>query len=99
MEQFADPEYARRTLTPTLVIAAGGDRVVDTGAIERFAVRLKAGGLVVIPYARHEILMERDVFREQFWAAFDAFVPGTRDELVALEAAQEMIEGVVEARV
>jgi lysophospholipase len=34
----------------------------------------------VIPGARHEILMERDEFREQFWAAFDAFVPGTPDE-------------------
>ena len=25
------------------------------------------------------LLMERDEFREQFWAAFDAFVPGTPD--------------------
>ena len=39
--------------------------------------RLKAGRVIVIPGARHEILMERDVLREQFWAAFDAFVPGT----------------------
>ena len=99
MEQFGDPEYPRRTLTPILVIAAGDDRIVDTRAIERFAVRLKAGGLVVIPHARHEIMMERDEFREQFWAAFDAFVPGTRDELTALENAQDIIEGVGESRV
>jgi lysophospholipase len=26
--------------------------------------------------SRHEILQERDSIREQFWAAFDAFVPG-----------------------
>jgi lysophospholipase len=25
----------------------------------------------------HEVLMEQDPFREQFWAAFDAYVPGT----------------------
>ncbi len=92
MEKFADPEFARRTLTPILVIAAGADRVVDTGAIERFATRLKAGRLIVIPYARHEILMERDEFRDQFWAAFDAFIPGTRDELKALVSAQDVIE-------
>jgi lysophospholipase len=33
----------------------------------------------VIPGARHEILMERDAIREQFWAAFDAFIPGSPD--------------------
>jgi lysophospholipase len=78
MARFTDPEFPRRTLTPTLVIASGADMVVDTSAIERFSTRLKAGRLVVIPHARHEIMMERDVFREQFWAAFDAFLPGTR---------------------
>ncbi len=92
MEKFEDPEYPRRTLTPILVIAAGADRVVDTGATERFATRLKAGRLIVIPYARHEILMERDAIREQFWAAFDAFIPGTREELKALVTAQDVIE-------
>jgi lysophospholipase len=29
---------------------------------------------VTIAGARHEPLMERDEFREQFWAAFDSFV-------------------------
>ena len=33
--------------------------------------------LFVIVGAQHEILMEQDRFRSQFWAAFDAFVPGT----------------------
>jgi hypothetical protein len=36
--------------------------------------------------------MERDEFREQFWAAFDAFIPGARDELQAIETAQGWIE-------
>ena len=84
MDSFADPEYPRRTLTPTLVVAAGDDRVVDTGATEHFASRLKAGRLLVLDHAAHEILMERDVFRERFWAAFDAFVPGQREEYGAL---------------
>ncbi len=92
MQQFADPEYPRRVLTPSLVIAAGDERVVDGQAVEVFATRLKAGRHVVIPYARHEILMERDVFRQQFWAAFDAFIPGARGELRAIETAQGWIE-------
>jgi lysophospholipase len=76
MRRFADPEFPRRTLTPTLVIASGADVVVDTLAIERFSTRLKAGALLVVPQARHEIMMERDWLRARFWAAFDAFVPG-----------------------
>ena len=73
MRNFADSEFPRRTLTPTLVFCAGGDRIVDNNAMERFTHYLKAGRLIALPYARHEILMERDQFRAQFWAAFDAF--------------------------
>ena len=73
MRQFADVEFPRRTLTPTLVFTAGSDPIVDNGAVERFARRLKAGRMIEIPFARHEILLEKDRFREQFWASFDAF--------------------------
>ena len=70
----------RRTLTPMLIIAAGDDRIVATAAIEAFSSRLKAGHFITLPQARHDLLMERDVFRSQFWAAFDAFVPGVDDD-------------------
>ena len=43
--QFEDFDYPRSILTPTLVFAAGKDRVADTGACERFAERLRAGRL------------------------------------------------------
>jgi len=77
MKDFADAEYPRRVLTPMLVFSAGDDRVVDSRAVERFAQRLKAGSVIAIPNARHEIMMERDSIRSQFWAAFDAFIPGS----------------------
>jgi lysophospholipase len=76
MSRFEDPHYPREILTPSLVIASGADRVTDTQACERFSARMRAGRLIVIEGAQHEILIERDVFRDQFWAAFDAFVPG-----------------------
>ena len=79
MKRFADPRYAMKIRLPTLIVAAGADPVCATPATERFASRLKAGRVIVLPGARHEILMERDVIREQFWAAFDAFIPGTPD--------------------
>jgi lysophospholipase len=76
MRRFEDMEYPRRILTPVLILAAGADRLVDTSAVEQFASRLKAGKCITLARARHEILMERDVFRELFWAAFDSFLPG-----------------------
>jgi lysophospholipase len=79
MKRFADPRYASRIRLPILIVAAGADPVCATPAMERFASRLKAGRVIVIPGAKHEILMERDALREQFWAAFDAFIPGTPD--------------------
>jgi lysophospholipase len=100
MKRFTDPRYALKIRLPTLIIAAGADPVCATPATERFASRLKAGHAIVIPGARHEILMERDVIREQFWAAFDAFIPGSPDKVfvvhedaVAAESAAEQLDG------
>jgi lysophospholipase len=84
---------------PTLVVAAGADAVCATPVIERFAARLKGGHAIVIPGARHEILMERDPIRDDFWAAFDAFVPGTPDPSFGPSAAQEGEDGLMEPAV
>jgi lysophospholipase len=59
------------------MIASGRDETVSTSAIEDFAGRLRAGSHLIIAGARHEMMMETDRYRAQFWAAFDAFVPGT----------------------
>ena len=77
MTGFADQAYAGRLRQPLLLVAAGADQIVSTPATGAFAVRLRAGSHLVIPGAKHELLMEQDRYREQFWAAFDAFVPGT----------------------
>lgn len=76
MDRLTAPAAALGVRVPTLVIAAGLDPVVSTPAIERFAARLKTGPALVLPTARHEILMETDAIRARFWAAFDAFIPG-----------------------
>lgn len=76
MERFEHPRYAVETLTPILIVAAGADRIVDTAATERFAIRLKAGRCLTIPNSRHQLIMEREIVSTQFWAAFDAFIPG-----------------------
>jgi lysophospholipase len=77
MRRFDDPIFPRRANTPILIIASGADRVTDCAATERFAARLRGGRIIVIEGAEHEIMLERDVLRDQFWAAFDAFIPGS----------------------
>lgn len=77
MTSFDELNYAERLRQPILIVAAGQDQVVSTPLIGQFATRLRIGSHLVIHGARHEILMEADRFRLQFWAAFDAFVPGT----------------------
>jgi lysophospholipase len=77
MHTFRAVHYPSQIRQPILMLAASSDMVVSTSAIEEFAYHLRAGSHLVIAGARHEILQEQDRYRGQFWAAFDAFVPGT----------------------
>jgi lysophospholipase len=76
IERVGDEKFAPKVRVPVLMLAASDDKIVDSEAVEGLAVRLRAGSQIVLRGARHEILQERDSIREQFWAAFDAFVPG-----------------------
>jgi lysophospholipase len=77
MAELGSEKFAPRIRVPALMVAAGDDQIVSSEAIEDLASRLRAGShLVLRGGARHEILQERDSIRDQFWAAFDAFVPG-----------------------
>jgi lysophospholipase len=76
MAEFRSPEFAGRIRQPVLMLAAGDDTIVSTPANAAFARHLPAGSHRVIAGAKHEILQEDDRYREQLWAAFDAFMPG-----------------------
>lgn len=93
MKRFTDPRYGLKIRLPILVIAGGADRVCSTPAIERFSARLKSGHAIVLPGARHEIMMETDEIRELFWIAFDAFIPGTPETSLA---ARKLAESAAE---
>jgi len=77
MRRMQERSYPANVRQPMLIVAGGSDVVVSNAAIEDFASLLRAGSHLVIVGALHEILMEQDRYRSQFWAAFDAFVPGT----------------------
>jgi lysophospholipase len=76
VQRVGREKFAPRIRVPVLMLAASDDQIVVSDAIEALSVRLRAGSQIVLRGARHEILQERDSIREQFWAAFDAFVPG-----------------------
>jgi lysophospholipase len=69
---------AKPIVTPVLLYGAGHDRVVVTSETRLFAGRMPRGTYKQIDGAEHEILMERDIFRAQFWQAFDAFMAGIK---------------------
>ncbi len=77
MDILAEPDFPPSVRVPALVVVAGGDRVVSPRAAEELGLCLRGGGHVTIDGAQHELMMEADFYRNQFWAAFDAFVPGS----------------------
>ncbi len=68
------PGYAEAIHTPCLLFAAGHDLVCNSASLRVFADRMPQARMVEIAGAEHEILQDRDIFRDQLWAAFDAFM-------------------------
>ncbi len=74
MKTVMAPGYAEAIVTPTLIIGAGRDRIVDVSVDAAFAARMPKGSFVEFEDAEHEILMENDAIRARFWSVFDAFI-------------------------
>jgi lysophospholipase len=77
MRTMSERSYPARIRQPILIVSAGLDVVVSNAAIEEFATYLRTGSHLEVVGSKHELLMEQDRYRSQFWAAFDAFVPGS----------------------
>jgi lysophospholipase len=80
MVRVRRPEHLASIEVPTLILAAGADALVPVGEVERLASYFRAGRVIVIPHARHEIFQEVDRYRVQALAAIDAFFPETADQ-------------------
>jgi lysophospholipase len=73
IHEFAQPKFAEMVRVRTLIVAAGSDQITSVSASKEFSARSRAIRRVVVTGAKHELLMERDEFRAQFWSAFDSF--------------------------
>ena len=60
--------------TPLLMVGAGKDRICVTPQTRAFAEAAPHAEYVEIKDAEHEILMERNPIRAEFWKTFDAFM-------------------------
>ena len=78
-DRLAAPDLADTVPAPVMLVNSGADTVVSRLAIETMARRLRNPAYVLIHGARHEVMMEREVYAAQFWAAFDAFIPGSSE--------------------
>ena len=58
---------------PALIVAAGADPIVEPSSNEDFAA-MSGATFAVVPGALHELFLERDELREQFFSAFDSFL-------------------------
>ena len=64
---------AAQVKTPTLIISAGGDPIVDPASHRDFAQKSGAN-LKVVPGARHELFLEADEYRDQFFTIIDEYL-------------------------
>jgi lysophospholipase len=74
MARVRSKSFADEIVTPLLVFGAGKDRIVKTPAIREYVHWLPKADYVEIADAEHEILMENDKTRAEFWRAFDTFI-------------------------
>lgn len=73
MDHITSPGYFKGITTPFLFVLAGDDRIVSTPAAKAACAHAPHGECLVVDGALHEVMMERDRLRDQFWYAFDGF--------------------------
>jgi lysophospholipase len=72
MDAFVQPGAFAHLRIPILVATAGNELLVDNTRHETVTELLPNATHMTIAAAKHEILMERDEVRHEFWNAFDA---------------------------
>ncbi|WP_377290922.1 alpha/beta fold hydrolase [Rhizobium sp. SG2393] len=73
-------EHLTRITIPTLVLAPTADRLVPHISVENLCRIFRAGHMVPVDGARHELFQEADRYRSQAIAAILAFIPGSVEE-------------------
>ncbi|MFC3074434.1 alpha/beta fold hydrolase [Shinella pollutisoli] len=86
MGRVTRQEHLTRIRIPTLLLCPTADALVPRRAVGALARIFRAGRLIEIDGARHELFQEADRYRAQALAAIEAFIPGSDDEGTSLGA-------------
>ena len=70
-EAFMQPNAFAHIRIPILVASASEEQLVDNASHPQVVEQLPEARHIIINGAKHEILMETDELRDQFWAEFD----------------------------
>lgn len=87
MDDILKPERLKDLKTPVLIISAEDDRLVSSATHQSLAEAYDLIDAVMVKEALHEILMERDAFRAEYWAHFDRFTAPLFADAGAVSAA------------
>lgn len=71
------PVYCKNMNTPCLIISAARDQKANLVQIRLLTEKLRFADNLIIPAATPNVLRNSAYQRNQFWAAFDAFIPGS----------------------
>lgn len=72
IEGFQQPGAFAHLRMPVLIVTAGKEALVDNASHDAVASGLPDATRLVLPDSKHEVLMEQDAIRAEFWTAFDA---------------------------
>ncbi|MCA1406016.1 alpha/beta hydrolase [Ensifer sp. IC3342] len=92
MRRVLRREHLTRVTVPTIILAPTADRLVPHLAVEFLSRNFRAGHMIPIDGARHELFQEADRYRAQVMAAIFAFLPGSEN---AGEAPHQFEESLV----
>jgi lysophospholipase len=74
MDAINEAEYLGSIALPVLMVSALADAILVPASHERACGLMPHCRLLQVPDARHELLMERDELRDEFFSAFDEFI-------------------------
>ena len=74
LSEFKQVDFGTTLQIPFLIVSAGADLVVSIKAAKQVSQKLPTATYLEIAEAKHELLVENNKIRQQFWEAFDKFV-------------------------
>jgi len=73
IDQIHDKDYMGQLKTPILIVSAQNDQLIDSSDHPQLAHDNEFIECVIVKDALHELLMERDEYRDIYWQHFDRF--------------------------